>query len=244
MTNLNQENLIDKANLIRDKLRTSYTYWNLKRLLKEEIIKPKYKVADVHEILPRLVKEMGLDIQLKNKINEIHETIVSGHSNLAVALKNGLNPHVAIPDLPDFFTREHFEPLESLDKLRDSWSNEVKRRIGIVATELGTPYVKRRTEAWVYALQEPVVEAAETPDVDLLDAPAEKTTTFIYDQDNFFDFMLSADNKNYAFNIEWGMLKLHLRTLPIDQLRSQYEELDVGYKQIGIDEDRSFLDER
>jgi hypothetical protein len=73
LTNLNQEALIDKTNLIRDKLRSSYTYWNLKRLLKEEIIKPKYKAGDVHDIIPRLVKEMGLDIQLKNKVNEIHE---------------------------------------------------------------------------------------------------------------------------------------------------------------------------
>ena len=46
---------------------------------------------------------------------------------------------------------------------------------------MGTPYVKRRLEPWVYALQEPVTQAEDTPDVDLLDAPAEKISTFIYD---------------------------------------------------------------
>lgn len=70
------------------------------------------------------MKDLGLEIQIKNKINELYSDIISieGGHPLAPALINGLDIKKPLPPLPGYFTQNHFEPLEVIDNARKDWS--------------------------------------------------------------------------------------------------------------------------
>jgi hypothetical protein len=128
-----------------------------------------------------------------------------------------LNPHIAIPELPAYFTEDYVEPLRSLDDLRDGWSTEVRRRTQIVANDLGLPFVRRRLEPWVYGIPENLETAHESAsEADILEDPPIQVIPFVYDQDTFYDYILRADNGNFNSSIKWGSVQLHLATLAID----------------------------
>jgi len=78
----------------------------LKKQLKDEIIKPKYKPMDINESLGKAMKDLGLEILIKNKINELYSDIISidGGHPLAPALINGLDIKKPLPPLPGYFT--------------------------------------------------------------------------------------------------------------------------------------------
>jgi len=61
-----------------------------------------------------------------------------------------------------------------------------------------------------------------------------------------FDTMIKMSNPNYAGNqgLIWGKIKLQLQTKSLDELRRKFHELNVTLRQIGVDEEKSFVDER
>jgi hypothetical protein len=58
--------------------------------------------------------------------------------------------------------------------------------------------------------------------------------------------MIKLHNSNFAGNqsLSWGKIKLQLQTKNIDELRNKFHELNVTLRQIGLDEEKSFVDER
>ena len=61
-----------------------------------------------------------------------------------------------------------------------------------------------------------------------------------------YEQILKLNNPNFAGNqnLSWGKIKLQLYTRNLDELRRKYNELNVTLRQIGVDEDKSFVDER
>ena len=61
-----------------------------------------------------------------------------------------------------------------------------------------------------------------------------------------YDAILKLNNPNFAGNpnLQWGKIKLQLQTRSLDDLRRKFHELNVTLRQIGVDEDKSFVDER
>jgi len=57
---------------------------------------------------------------------------------------------------------------------------------------------------------------------------------------------MKLNNPNFAGNqnLQWGKVKPQLYTRSIDELRRKFSELNVTLRQIGVDEERSFVDER
>ena len=70
-------NFDEKVEFIKSKLMNSYTYWSLRKLAKEEIIKPKYKAADLPDQLPKIMKDLDIDIQFKNKITDLYNNMIN-----------------------------------------------------------------------------------------------------------------------------------------------------------------------
>lgn len=68
----------------------------------------------------------------------------------------------------------------------------------------------------------------------------------IYDINHLYEQILKLNNPNYAgnHNLSWGKIKLQLYTRNLDELRRKFSELNVTLRQIGVDEERSFVDER
>lgn len=60
------------------------------------------------------------------------------------------------------------------------------------------------------------------------------------------DAILKINTINFAGNLmmSWGQVKLQLQTRSLDELRKKFNELNVNYRQIGVDEEKSFVDER
>ena len=68
----------------------------------------------------------------------------------------------------------------------------------------------------------------------------------IYDQNLLFDQICKLNNDNYSGNqsLLWGKVKLQLHTRNIEELRRKFNELNVTLRQIGVDEEKNFIDER
>ncbi len=60
------------------------------------------------------------------------------------------------------------------------------------------------------------------------------------------DAILKINTINFAGNLllSWGQIKLQLQTRSLDELRKKYNEMNVTLRQIGVDEEKSFVDER
>lgn len=239
-----QDSILTKSIDIHERLKASYTYASAKKALKEEISKGKYRLQELEEMLPKLLRDLGLEIQLKNKINDIFQDITG--SDLG-SVRGALGERLPLPPLPAFFSNAAVEPLDCIERARNQWSSQVLARVRDLSITMGLPLVRARAEAWVWALPEEV-KKEETPDdapeqVDLPQFP--DNVVSIYDEAMLFNLILSLDNGNYACStIDWCSVRLHLKTLNADQLLNEYEELDISYKQCGIDEDSAFIEER
>lgn len=50
------------------------TYWSLKRQVKAEIIKSKYPIEKATELMPRILEQLGLRVQIENEVYRLHNT--------------------------------------------------------------------------------------------------------------------------------------------------------------------------
>lgn len=58
--------------------------------------------------------------------------------------------------------------------------------------------------------------------------------------------MLKTQSVNYAgnHNLNWGLIKMNLQTRSLENLRKKFVELNVTMRQMGVDEEKQFVDER
>jgi transcription initiation factor TFIIIB Brf1 subunit/transcription initiation factor TFIIB len=61
----------EKGELIFKDVKNSYTFWSIKKAIKEEIVKGKSKPSEISENIPRLMKELNLETKVKNKVHEL-----------------------------------------------------------------------------------------------------------------------------------------------------------------------------
>ena len=68
----------------------------------------------------------------------------------------------------------------------------------------------------------------------------------IYDPNMLFEQITRLSNGNYAGNpnLLWGKVKLQLQTRNLEELRKKFHELNVTLRQIGLDEEKSFVEDR
>ena len=241
-------NFEERVDFIKSRLSTSYTYWSLRKLAKEEIVKGKYKPSDLPEQLPKILKDLEIDILFKNKINELYNNMFSLESNskFAIAIINGLDTSRPLPPLPGYFSQVHYEPLASVMSARQEWSNFLKTRMLNVSFDFDKPLVSPRKNPWIFAIPEEHSKVDVDDDSDRIEIKREREEIpCVFDDKNILSSILEINNGNYRNELpEWGIIKMHFRTPSIDILRVAYEELDVSLKQVGLDDDKVFMDER
>ena len=118
----------EKGELIFRDVKNSYTFWAIKKAIKDEVVKGKGKPQDISEQIPRLLKELNLETKIKNKVHELLDT--NGYFKetskvTATKFKNCSNTSA----LPDTFFDSDNEPLECLQAARKQWSEHLKSRI-------------------------------------------------------------------------------------------------------------------
>ena len=60
--------LNERANLIYSQLKDSYTFWKIKKAIKNELKKRDSINEDLSELVPKLLVSMNLDTKIKNKV--------------------------------------------------------------------------------------------------------------------------------------------------------------------------------
>ena len=125
----------EKGDLIFKEIRNSYTFWQIKKSLKDEMIKPSGKAAkqlsnvvqtqDIEEAIPKLLNELNLETKIKNKVHEILDR--NGFFNetstiTQVKFKQCTNPE----KLPGSFSNVENEPLECVAQSKAQWSEHLK----------------------------------------------------------------------------------------------------------------------
>lgn len=71
-------------------------------------------------------------------------------------------------------------------------------------------------------------------------------TASLFDWKVFYEQVLQTASSNYAGNrnLDWGTIKLNLATRSIEELRQKYIEMNVTMRQVGVDDEKNFLEER
>ena len=61
-----------------------------------------------------------------------------------------------------------------------------------------------------------------------------------------YDAVVKINSVNYAGNLSlyWGSVKLQLQTRTVEEMRKKFNELNVTLRQIGVDDEKSFIDDR
>ena len=103
----------EKGELIFKDVKNSYTFWSIKKAIREEIVKGKGKPFEITESIPRLLKDLNLETKVKNKVHELLDK--NGYFKEAskvtlTKFKNCKNTSL----LTEHFFDEEFEPLESV----------------------------------------------------------------------------------------------------------------------------------
>ena len=61
----------EKGELIFKDVKNSYTFWSIKKAIKDEIVKGKSKPQDISDQIPKLLKDLNLESKIKNKVHEL-----------------------------------------------------------------------------------------------------------------------------------------------------------------------------
>ena len=108
----------------------------VKRNIKEEIIKPKYRVADLKASIPLIMDRDGLGTQLQNEVYRHYHAIKQEQEIAAQA--GGANKGVPRPVLPKG------ESLEVVGQARSRWESRVKEELHAISREQGRPHSRVR----------------------------------------------------------------------------------------------------
>ena len=218
-------------------------------------------------MIPRLLKELNLETKIKNKVHEILDK--NGYFRetsqiTATKFKNCKN----MSQLPGYFFDKDCEPLENVAAVRKQWNEILKSKLMTGLRYVRKPMAskKRIPVKGVPKKQEEPSETRSHHDSGSGDSDDDNPREFersqapptsndqqkklppdaIYDHNHLYEHIMKLQNSNFAGNtsLSWGKIKLQLATRSLDELRRKYYELNVNLRQIGVDEEKSFVDER
>jgi hypothetical protein len=139
--------------------------------------------------------------------------------------------------LPQFFTKKGFEPLESVANTRKIWNEQIKYKVNVVSRTVRKPFIAAKKTSGKDGSEIPPFDTKEIDDASML---------CIYDYNALYEAVLKVNSINYAgvLNLSWGSVKLQLQTMSVEDMRKRFSDLDVSLRQIGVDDEKSFIDER
>lgn len=67
----------------------------------------------------------------------------------------------------------------------------------------------------------------------------------MYDHEMLYDTITKISSANFAGipSLSWGSIKLQIQTLTVDEMRKKFNELNITLWQIGVDDEKQFLDD-
>jgi hypothetical protein len=208
--------LNERSTLIFDQIKDTYTFWKIKKAIKDELIKKRDVNEDLSSLIPKIMTTLNLDTKIKSKVQEIMDKQGYFRDNITIA-QNKFKDCLDTSFLPAFYKEKEFEPLESVANTRRIWNEQIKYKVNIIS--------RTARKAGI--------------------SPEDKPIT-IYDYQALYETVLKVNSINYAgvLNLSWGSVKLQLQTLSVEDMRKKFHDLNVTLRQIGVDDEKSFIDER
>ena len=108
----------EKSQLIFKEMKNSYTYWSIKKAVKDQINRSGVtKTQQICDMIPKMMKDLNLESKIKNQVHEILDK--NGYFRetcqmTATKFKNCRN----MSQLPEFFFDRDHEPLENVSHAR------------------------------------------------------------------------------------------------------------------------------
>eukprot|EP00826_Nyctotherus_ovalis_P010012 TRINITY_DN12656_c0_g1_i11.p1 TRINITY_DN12656_c0_g1~~TRINITY_DN12656_c0_g1_i11.p1 ORF type:complete len:409 (+),score=127.26 TRINITY_DN12656_c0_g1_i11:119-1345(+) len=152
--------------------------------------------------------------------------------------------------LPAFYTQQaHEETLECIIHSKAQWDDYLKQRVESLQKVLERPIIKRRAEA--YEPEKKDLEESKEDDKgdeakEDYESESAAPGSTLYDSTTFLNAILKIKSTNYEADpaLAWGSIKVMLQTRTLEELRQKFSELNIALRQVGIDEEKGFLDER
>lgn len=135
----------EKGELIFKDVKNSYTFWAIKKVIKDEVVKGRGKPSDIQEQIPRLLKELNLETKIKNKVHELLDR--NGYFNetskvTATKFKNCSNSS----SLPEAFFEQQNEPSDALLQGRRLWSEHLRNKLSNYIRNSRKPIMRLKKE--------------------------------------------------------------------------------------------------
>ena len=132
----------DKGELVFREIQNSYTFWAIKKAIKDEIIKGQNnnKPIDITESMQRLLKDLNLETKIKNKVHELLDK--NGYFRETSQIATTKFKHCKnVNKLPEHLFDSEYEPLEAVAQARKHWSEHLKMRL--------TSFVRQNRKPWM-----------------------------------------------------------------------------------------------
>eukprot|EP01012_Entosiphon_sulcatum_P008750 TRINITY_DN14807_c0_g1_i1.p2 TRINITY_DN14807_c0_g1~~TRINITY_DN14807_c0_g1_i1.p2 ORF type:complete len:260 (-),score=45.16 TRINITY_DN14807_c0_g1_i1:937-1716(-) len=207
------------------------TVWNLKRELKDEIIKQRYSPENLQGSLKQIMETLGIAAQLQNLAMR----------ECAIASRARAQKHPrSMPPLP--------EPLESNDVVSQAakeWRNSLLQRLRRLSRDLGVPFARLRTPTTEAQRRNREMLAERRFDQQFREQPEESdefqgftfahtgtggteaTNDIIFSADDFLNHIAAIVNHNHSQSLThvkgWGLLRIELPTPGFPQLRETFK---------------------
>jgi len=201
-----------RASIVERALLSNLETWQVKRRLKEEMLRHGTTVEPRGTAqVSALLEATGLDIRLKNLIYKAHRTAL-------------LSPP-APPEGLSAAKCHTADRLEFVERAKLKWEKRIRQELDAMAAELGVPLQRVRKE--------------EPPK----HVPEDHAIRFVYDDNDLLDVLCNISNPNHAATAaktpQWGLIKVELQTLDLEQLREELREMEPGVLHLGVGDDSS-----
>jgi len=78
-------NINERSTLIYEQIKDTYTFWKIKKAVKDELIKKKEINEELSTLIPKIMTAQNLDTKIKNKVQEILDKNGYFRDNITVA---------------------------------------------------------------------------------------------------------------------------------------------------------------
>ena len=108
----------EKSQLIFKEMKNSYTYWSIKKAVKDQINRSGVtKTQQICDMIPKMMKDLNLESKIKNQVHEILDR--NGYFNeTAYVMQAKMANCNNLRELPEYFFDKDHEPLEHIDQAK------------------------------------------------------------------------------------------------------------------------------
>lgn len=228
------------------------TLWNLrmassdcsmiKRAVKEELLKPRYRDVTVATVIDEVLSVHGLEAQMCNSMYEHYLCARDGAAGLAA----GIPPHRPLPangtqataaddggDHPPQRDSRHAPQrgaeLDTVVAMRKQWGGMLLNSLRWLCEEMGQPLIKMRPDGGPYEGQPRHWRGKRV----------QQKGRHLYEADDVLEAIVEARHPNDpgARGLTWSITPLYLRTATLAGLQVRFAELAPSVRHTGVDDE-------